>query len=95
MAATPDFVLNLSGAKIRRADLSHTNLTRANLSGADCSFATFRGADFKDAILDGAILIGADLSEAKNLNWPQLRKAVIDEATVLPQYLSETRMSAE
>ena len=95
MAATPDLVLNLSGAKIRRADLSHTNLTRANLSGADCSFAIFRGADFRDAILDGAILVGADLSDAKNLTWPQLDKAVIDETTVLPKYLSDRRMSAE
>jgi len=95
MAAAPDLVLNLSGARIQRADLSHTNLTRANLRGADCSFAIFRGADFKDAILDGAILVGADLSDAKNLTWPQLEKAVIDATTILPRYLTEKRISAE
>ena len=31
------FVLDLSGAKVRRTNLSHTNLTRANLSHADLS----------------------------------------------------------
>jgi len=95
MAASSDLVLNLSGARIPRADLSYTNLTRANLRGADCSFAIFRGADFKDAILDGTVLIGADLSDARNLTWSQLHKAVIDETTILPEYMRQKRVSAE
>jgi uncharacterized protein YjbI with pentapeptide repeats len=94
MAMSPELVLNLSGAKIRRADLSRTNLTRANLRGADCSFATFRGSDFKDAILDGTILIGADLSDTHNLTWAQLSKAIIDDTTILPDNLMEGRVSA-
>ena len=80
--------LNLSGAKVQRTDLSYANLTRANLTGANLSHAILRGANMKDAILDGAILIGADLRDVKNLTKAQVAKAVIDESTLLPDYLS-------
>lgn len=88
------FTLNLSGARIRRTDLSDADLTRANLSGADCSHALFRGANFKDAILVGTVLTGADLSGARNLTWSQLERAIIDDTTILPDYLIRDRVSA-
>ena len=81
------FLFNISGAILRRADLSKTRLDHANLKRADLTGTKFRGADFKDAKLDGAILIGADLTDAKNLTIEQLKSAIIDETTILPSYL--------
>jgi uncharacterized protein YjbI with pentapeptide repeats len=81
------FVLDLSGAKVRRTNLSHANLTRANLSHADLTGADLRGANLADAILLGTILRGADLSGVKNLTKEQLAAAVIDETTILPSNL--------
>lgn len=81
--------LDLSGAFIRRTDLSNANLEGANLSGADCTNVLFRGANFLDAKLDGAILRGADLSEARNLTRQQIERAIIDESTTLPDYLRD------
>lgn len=81
------FKLDLSGAFIRRTDLSNANLEGANLSGADCSNVSFRGANMLDANLDGAILRGADLSEARNLTRQQIERAIVDELTILPTYL--------
>jgi uncharacterized protein YjbI with pentapeptide repeats len=82
------FRLDVRGAYLRRTDLSHAKLERANLSGADFSNAVLREADFKDAILDGTILRGADLTGAKNLTKDQLRKAVLDPKTRLPDGFS-------
>ncbi len=82
------FRLNLQGAFIRRTDLSNANLEDANFSGADCTNAIFRGANFKNTILEGTILKGADLREAINLTKEQIDTAIIDEKTLLPDYLS-------
>jgi uncharacterized protein YjbI with pentapeptide repeats len=84
----PGFVVDIHGAFIRRTDLSHANLERANLAGADATNAIFRGANFKDADLTGTVLKGADLREAKNLTAEQLAQAIIDENTLLPDYLT-------
>ena len=81
------FVLDLSGAKVRRTNLSHTNLTRANLSHADLTGANLRGANLAGAILTGTILRGADLSGVVNLTREQLAAAVIDDTTILPSKL--------
>lgn len=87
MTDKSSFELDISGAFIRRTDLSNANLARANLSGADCTGVSFRGANFKDAKLDGTILVGADLTGAKNLTVDQVRSAIFDESTILPDYL--------
>ena len=72
--------VNLSGAYLRRADLSDAylsgaDLRRANLSGADLS-----GADLSDANLIGANLSDADLSDADligaNLSGAYLKGAI-------------------
>ena len=78
------FVLDLSGAKVRRTNLSQTNLTHANLSHADLTGANLRGANLAGAILTGTILRGADLSGVINLTKEQLAVAVIDDTTILP-----------
>jgi uncharacterized protein YjbI with pentapeptide repeats len=82
------FRLDVRGAYLRRTDLSHAKLERANLSRADFSNAILRDADFKNAILEGTILRGADLTGAKNLTKDQLRKAILDPKTKLPDEFS-------
>jgi hypothetical protein len=83
----PGFVVDIHGAFIRRVDLSHASLERANLAGADATKASFRGANLEDATLTGTILKGADLREAKNVTVDQLREAIIDEDTMLPEHI--------
>jgi uncharacterized protein YjbI with pentapeptide repeats len=82
------FVLDLSGAHVRRTNLSNANLTRANLSHADLTGANLRGANLSDAILTGTILRGADLRDVRNLTKQQLADAVVDDTTILPSQLS-------
>jgi uncharacterized protein YjbI with pentapeptide repeats len=91
MPQVEGFVLDLSGAKVQRTNLSHTNLTRANLSNADLTGADLRGANLAGAILKGTILRGADLSGVINLTEQQLADAVIDEATILPEQFRSRR----
>ena len=79
--------LDISGAWIPRTDLSGANLAGANLSNADLSNAVLCGADMKDAILEGTVLKGADLTDVKNLTREQLTNAVLDDETILPDYL--------
>lgn len=79
--------LNISGAFVRRTDLSGASLRGANLAGADATNAIFRNADFEGARLDGTILKGADLSGAKNLTIEQLSRAIVDTRTILPTYI--------
>ena len=67
-------------------------MRHANLKGTDVAHASFRDVDFLDANLDGAILRGADLTGAKNLTEEQLSRAVIDEATRLPDYIDRERV---
>jgi uncharacterized protein YjbI with pentapeptide repeats len=83
----PGFVVDIHGAFVRRTDLSGADLERANLSYADATNANFRGANFKDANLKGTILRGADLREVRNLTREQLASAIVDETTLLPDYL--------
>lgn len=85
-------ILNLRGAFIRRTDLSRADLRGAELSGADASNARFTRSNFQGARLFGTILRGADLSGAKNLTVEQLASAVIDERTVLPDYIDRARL---
>ncbi len=84
--------LDIHGAFVRRTDLSGASLRGANMSGADATNAIFRGVDFKDALLRGPVLRGADLTGAKNLTIEQLSEAVIDDDTVLPNYIDRARL---
>ena len=79
--------LDLSGAFIRRTNLSGVNLEGADLSGADCTNVDFTGANFKDANLSKTILRGANLTGALNLSRRQLAAAITDKNTILPQGL--------
>ncbi|NET86392.1 MAG: CHAT domain-containing protein, partial [Moorea sp. SIO1F2] len=66
----PDLIkINLTGANLRRANLSNVNLSKANLTGANLSHA-----DLSNVILSGANLTGANLSHA-NLSEADLVEA--------------------
>lgn len=86
--------LDLHGAFVRRIDLSGASLRNANMAGADATNARFSGADFDGAVLKGTILRGADLTGAKNLTLGQLSEAVIDDRTMLPDYIDRSKISS-
>lgn len=86
--------LDIHGAFVRRADFSRVSLRGANLAGADATNAILRDADFDGAILDGTILRGADLTGAKNLTLEQLSKAIINEHTIIPDYIDRAKLSS-
>ena len=69
-------MFGLSGADLRRADLSGADLSNANLSGADLS-----GADLSNANLSGADLSGANLRDA-NLSGADLSNADLRSANL-------------
>ena len=87
--------INLTRAFIRRTNLDKGNFENFILSQADLTGATARGADFKDADLTGAILRGVDFTGAHNLTYEQLRVAVIDDTTILPDYIDRETLMAE
>ena len=84
--------LDIHGAFVRRADLSGVSLRRANLTHTDATNASFRGADFEGAVLTGTILRGADLTGAKNLTLEQLSTSIIDDSTILPEYIDRAKL---
>ena len=79
--------VNLTGVRIRKARLDRADLSRANFTDADLTGASLVGANFKDTVLEGTILKGADLRDAVNLTVEQIRAAVIDETTRLPEHI--------
>ena len=83
----PEILPDLLEAKLSGADLSWANLREAYLKWAKLYGADLRGADLHEANLRGANLRGANLEEVKNLTQEQLKKAKIDEKTILPDYL--------
>ena len=86
--------LDLRGAFLRRTSLSGAVLKNAEFAGADFKNARFVGSDFEGANLTGTNLVGADLTGAKNLTVDQLRDAVIDETTILPDYIDRATLVA-
>jgi uncharacterized protein YjbI with pentapeptide repeats len=62
------------------------------MSRADATNALFRDVDFEGALLHGTILRGADLTGAKNLTMEQLSEAIIDDDTILPDYIDRARL---
>lgn len=84
--------LRLPGVHIRNIDMQGTVLRNANLARANATGADFRNADMLHADLAGTILRGANLSGARNLTVEQLRKAVIDDETILPDYIDRAAL---
>ena len=86
--------VDLPNVRLREMDWSRTILHDANLAGADLTGSNFSQADFLRADLEGTDLSGVDLSGARNLTIEQLREAVIDDATILPDYIDRAALAA-
>jgi hypothetical protein len=95
---------HLKEASLMSAHLERANLRSAHLEGADLMLAHLDNADLKEAHMDGSDLFeahlewadlggtclkGAILRNAKGLTREQLAEAIIDEKTILPNYLQE------
>ena len=86
--------VDLPNMPLTDVDWSRTVLHQANLAGADLSRSDFSRADFLGADLTGAIMHRTDLTGARNLTVEQLREAVIDETTILPDYIDRAALRA-
>jgi len=78
---------HLQGACLKRANLQETNLQEANFQGANLQGANLRKANLHSANFQKANLAGADLSGTTNLTEKQIKFAILDETTLLPEYL--------
>ncbi len=76
---------DLRGAFLDRAALGDARLSNADLRGARLTGADLRGADLTLAILREADLSGADLRDSRGLQCHQLKAALIDATTRLPE----------
>lgn len=72
---------NLSDSRLSKSDLSDANLTEANLTNANLDLANLLGA-----LLDRTDLRGVDLGEAYGLTQLQATTAIVDQATIWPEW---------
>lgn len=93
--------VNLSSARLERADLREANFITADLSGADLRGADLRDADLTSADLSGADLQGADLRGADlvsaqlmdaDLRQAKLQNANLRLANLMDADLREARL---
>jgi uncharacterized protein YjbI with pentapeptide repeats len=85
---------NLENTDLCGAYLERFNIKEAILKGAGLRDAYLRRADLERADLREAHLEGADLKGAKGLTEEQIRQAIIDENTKLPDYLKHLEKSS-
>jgi uncharacterized protein YjbI with pentapeptide repeats len=86
--ADPGKAIDLSGARLVGADLSHANLRAADISGSDLTWAILKGVDLREAKLtwcdayyadfSGADLSGAELTATNFYGAKGLKKADYD-----------------
>jgi hypothetical protein len=85
---------NLSDAVIDQVNADRAVFTEANMSNASLCHSSFRNAvmwavDFTGARFEDTDLRGAKLYNAKGLTIDQLKKAIIDESTLLSKDLRQ------
>jgi uncharacterized protein YjbI with pentapeptide repeats len=101
----------LEGADLGFSYLNLADIREADLRLTDLSFAHLRGADLRSANLEGAVLNGIHLGEGEyfdkiqleranlkgttGLTWDELSEVVLDENTILPDYLQEKLTEAK
>jgi len=84
--------VNLQSSNLKDANLERAGLLESNLQFADLSNANLKGAQFNEGvILIQANLKGADLRNATGLDSSQIKSAITDINTRLPDYLEEER----
>lgn len=81
--------VNLTDANLAEANLNYVDLQEADLSGAVLRNASLQHALLELAILQGADLRGVDLRSIPGMTKAQLRGALTDDGTRLPDYLTE------
>ena len=95
-----DFIVPKYNINFERADFSGTDLTKADLRGVNFTDAIFfntnlRGANLDYTNFDVATLRYADLRGAslsiRDLHFEPLLLAIIDEDTILPDFLKDRR----
>ena len=80
--------LDLRGVRLTGGNLSKTDLAGFGFRNTDLTRVDLHGSNLEDARFDGAVMVGIDLSGVRNLSAVQLASAVVDETTILPDYLS-------
>ena len=91
---------NMEKCKLQEANLQRANLQHAKLKGAGMLESNLQYADFTNADLEGAQfnedvtfiqskLNGANLTWATGLSFSQIKLAITDDKTRLPEYLEE------
>lgn len=78
---------NLKGVDISEADLTNTSLIGANLSGANLRRSNLFEANLLEADLSGADLSNTNLTNVRGLTAKQINEAIINEMTILPDYI--------
>ena len=91
----PRLVIDLHGATLNGADLTRADLRNSNFENARAPRVNFENTDMAGANLRGTVLRGANLGGVRNLTVEQLREAVIDEHTVLPDYIDRAALLGE
>ena len=89
----------LYGAYFKNANLEKSNLEGANLRGANLRWANLKNtnmkntnlvrADLMQAELKETLLEGANLNMAEGLTSDQLKKAITNSETILPELLNK------
>mgnify|MGYP003790040425 CR=1 FL=1 len=89
----------LYGAYFKNANLENANLEGANLRGANLRWANLKNTNLKNANLvrtdlmqaelQDTLLEGANLKMAEGLTSDQLKGAITDAKTVLPELLNQ------
>ena len=85
---------DISNANLQGTVLNQTNFIRAKLDSANLIKVNFNKTNLYGADLNGAILKGANLSTAVNVTCKQIKSAVIDANTRLPDYINMAESSS-
>ena len=90
----------LYGSYFKNANLENTNLEGANLRGANLRWANLKNtnmkntnlvrADLLQAELKDTLLEGANLKMAEGITLKQLKGAITNSETVLPEFLKKS-----
>ncbi len=83
-------VSRLTRADMRNARLDRANMLGTDLAGANLEGASLRGVNLSGANLHRANLRGVNLTSVQGLIREQIRRAITDSSTRLPNALKET-----
>ncbi|MBC8285771.1 MAG: pentapeptide repeat-containing protein [Nitrospinae bacterium] len=76
---------NLEGANLRGANLRWANLKNTNMKNTNLMRADLMQAEFKETLLEGA-----NLKMAEGLTADQLKEAITNAETILPELLNKS-----